>query len=419
MKKVFKQVVVTGLTLAMVIGGSTAAFADNNKGKGNDNDRDRYEQNVKGNNGKDSKGKDTGSKIINNGTINIFNFYDMQGADVEWAIKNITSLSSKGIFQGYEDGSFKPRNTISRVEAITAAVRLLGLEEQAKSQAEMSTKLNFKDADKIPAWAVGYVAVALEHDLFGETETTVQPDKPADRLWATTLLVKALKLDGEAKAKMNTQLQFKDAKEIPAGSVGYVAVAVEKGLIDGFENNTFRPNVPVTRAQMAALVDRADQQTPNFEKDAVKGSVTAVNGNVLNVTKKDGTTTQVLLDAGAWVFTGGARVPLTEVTVGDEITVKLVSNTNIAFYVDITKQGTTTPNVTFTEDGKLNTLVYEGQKIKLISITQDVYGSTTGTTKVYEVDPSYTIIGNAANLITGQNVQLKGVNNKVTSIEVK
>ena len=69
-------------------------------------------------------------------------------------------------------------------------------------------------------------------------------------MWATTLLVKALKLDAEAKAKINTKLTFTDADEIPAGSVGYVAVALEKGLIKGFENNTFRPNAPVTRAQL-------------------------------------------------------------------------------------------------------------------------------------------------------------------------
>ncbi len=35
-------------------------------------------------------------------------------------------------------------------------------------------------------------------------------------LWATTLLVKALKLEAEAKAKMNTTLTFKDAKQNPS-----------------------------------------------------------------------------------------------------------------------------------------------------------------------------------------------------------
>ena len=138
----------------------------------------------------------------------------------------------------------------------------MGLREQAESAAEMSTKLNFKDADKIPAWAVGYVAVALENDLFTESDDAVQPKKEADRLWATTLLVKALKLNAEAKAKMNTTLTFKDAKQIPAGSVGYVESSDRKGLVDGFEDNTFRPNQPVTRAQLAALLDRTGNQLP-------------------------------------------------------------------------------------------------------------------------------------------------------------
>lgn len=420
MKKVFKQVMITGMALAMVVGGSTAAFADNDKGKGNDNDRDRYEKSWNGSSNGNANG---GIKFENKGQINIIvNFNDMNGADVEWAIKNIASLSAKRIFQGYEDGSFKPRNTISRVEAITAAVRLLGLEAQAQSQTEMSTKLNFKDADKIPSWAVGYVSVALENDLFGESETMVQPDKPADRLWATTLLVKALKLDAEAKAKMNTQLQFKDAKEIPAGSVGYVAVAVEKGLIDGFENNTFRPNTPVTRAQMAALVDRADQQTPDFEKDAVKGTISAVNGSVLTITKKDNTSTQVLLDATAWVFSGGVKVLPTEITVGDEVTVKLVANTNVAFYVDITKSGAVVNNLQI--DGKLYSYTRSTQgKINQISVTHVVYGTnnTASTvTSVFPVAENYVLTpNNEALLVQNQNIQVKGVNNVVNSIEFK
>ncbi len=408
MKRVFKQVAITGMALAMVVGGASSAFADG-KGKGNDRDRDDNKDNKKGND----------YKVVNNGTINIaIHFHDMVGGDVEWAIKNIASLASKRVFEGYEDGTFKPRNNISRVEAITAAVRLMGLREQAESQAEKDTVLNFKDADKIPSWAVGYVAVALENDLFNETENMVQPDKPADRLWATTLLIKALKLEGEAKAKMNTQLTFKDAKEIPAGSVGYVAVAVEKGLIDGFENNTFRPNAPVTRAQLAALLDRTGEQMPDYDKDTVRGTVsTIVNSNVINITK-DGVSTPIVLDPGAFVFKDGARVTAADIKVGDEVKVKLYNN--IGIFVEITKSGTTNPGATtFTVDGKLYSLTYSGDKISKIGVTQTVYGSTTPQLNVYDVSPTYTITGNAALLVQNQNVQLKGANALVTSIEVK
>ena len=83
------------------------------------------------------------------GNIQIrINFDDLKGA--QWAMRYIASLASKQVFEGYEDGTFKPDKSVSRIEAITAAVRLMGLREQAESATEMATKLNFKDADKIP-----------------------------------------------------------------------------------------------------------------------------------------------------------------------------------------------------------------------------------------------------------------------------
>jgi hypothetical protein len=254
-----KKAVAAGLALTMILGSGTAAFA---KPNGNNHDRD--------------DDRDYQVKFHGNAKVNIIlNFNDMNGGDVDWAMRYIASLASKRVFEGYEDGTFKPRNTVTRIEAITAAVRLMGLRDKAESQAEMSTQLNFKDANKVPAWAVGYVAVAAENNLFAENDTMVQPNKPADRLWATTLLVKALKLDSEAQAKMNAHLSFKDADKIPAGSVGYVAVAVERGLVNGFEDNTFRPNAPVTRAQIAALLDRTGDQMPGSNNDATVGTVSS------------------------------------------------------------------------------------------------------------------------------------------------
>ena len=77
----------------------------------------------------------------------------------------------------------------------------MGLRDQAESDEEKATKLNFHDAANVPSWAVGYVTVALENDLFAESDTNVNPNQPADRLWATTLLVKALKLSGRSRSQ--------------------------------------------------------------------------------------------------------------------------------------------------------------------------------------------------------------------------
>jgi hypothetical protein len=387
-----KKVIVSGLALAMIVGGSTSAFADNGKGHGKNDDKGKTSANM---------------------NINVrLSFDDVKGGDVEWAIRNIASLASKRVFEGYEDGSFKPRNAISRIEAITAAVRLMGLRDQAESATKMATKLNFKDADKIPAWAVGYVAVALENDLFLESDDSVQPQKEADRLWATTLLVKALKLDAEAKTKMNTTLNFKDAKQIPAGSIGYVAVAIEKGLIEGFENNTFRPNQPVTRAQLAALLDRTGDQI--VDKDTVTGTVSAaVYNNTLSITKA-GTTTQLVLDPNAFIYRSGVKVAASALQIGDEVKVR--SYNNLVIFVEVTK--TAAANTNFDVTGVLNgTTVNTSGQIATISITQNVYGANQTT--LYNVSPTVAITGNLALLVQGHVVELKGQNQLVSAIDIK
>ncbi|MCC2686630.1 MAG: S-layer protein, partial [Paenibacillaceae bacterium] len=315
-----KKLLASTLTLALVMGGGTTVFAKDGRGVGNPFSNSKIHQ---------DNGKHLGQLK--------WHFNDMDGNDFAWALRYIVDLASRGVFQGYPDGTFQPQGTVSRIEAITAAVRLMGLESEAQSSAEMQTKLNFKDAGQIPSWAVGYVAVALENDLFGETETSVHPNQPADRLWATTLLVKALKLQSEAEANMNASLPFTDANKIPAGSVGYVKVAVDRGLINGFEDNTFRPNQSVTRAQIAALMDRAGDQMPGSADGLVNGTVTApVTNNVLTITS-NGQTNNLTLDPNAFIFRGGVRVNASALQAGDNVRTRAYNNT--VYYVEVIGSG--------------------------------------------------------------------------------
>ncbi|OPH60243.1 S-layer protein [Paenibacillus ferrarius] len=400
-KNLLKKAVATGLVLTMVMGGASAAFA-----KGND--RDDHGKNNNNNNSKTNYNQNVDVK----GNIQIrINFDDLKSA--QWAMRYIASLASKRVFEGYEDGTFKPDNTVSRIEAITAAVRLMGLRELAESPAEMQTKLNFKDADKIPSWAVGYVAVALENDLFTENDDSVQPQKEADRLWATTLLVKALKLESEAKARMNSTLTFKDAKQIPAGSVGYVKEAIEKGLVDGFEDNTFRPGQSVTRAQLAALLDRTGNQLPE-DQNSSTGTVNAVvYNNVLSVTKA-GVATQYVLHPDAFILRNGVKVAASALQVGDEVKVRTFNNTVV--FLEVTKMGQV--NQTFDLLGTLTATTVNTQgKITTISITQNING--VNQTATYNVSANVALTGNLGSFTQGHLIQLKGQNQEVTSIDVK
>ncbi|MCP1312237.1 S-layer homology domain-containing protein [Paenibacillus tyrfis] len=408
MSKAFKKTVISGLTMAMVLGGSTAAFADG-KGKGHDKDRDN---------------RDTIEKKVNfdkDVNINIkLTFDDLKGKDVEWAQRYIASLASKRVFEGYEDGTFQPRKTISRIEAITAAVRLMGLRDQAESADAKAANLNFKDADKLKQkypWATGYVSVALQNDLFAETDDMIQPEKEADRLWATTLLVKAMKLQNEAKAKMNAKLPFRDADKISAGSVGYVAVAIEKNLIDGYEDNTFRPNKPVTRAELAALLDRTGSQLPDHA--SVKGTVTgALNNNLLPVKSQNNEVLNVELDSNVFVFRNGSRVAFGDLRTGDQVLIRTYGGK--AIYVEVLNTTSDPQQQTdFTVTGTLNSYTLNSKGgLANITINQNVNGGGVQSA-VYGVAPEVYISGDVSQLTAGRALELRGKNQLVHTIIIR
>lgn len=212
-----------------------------------------------------AKGTVTTTQTANGRTQIILEFKDAKEA--EWALEYIAKMQSMTILRGYEDGTFRPNQPVNRIEAIVTAVRLMGLEDEAKEKS-LDTKINFKDAkllDQKYSWAKGYVIVALENGLFDSTEDQLQPDKPASRLWVSSLLVRALGLEKEALAAMTAELDFKDIKAIPAGSIGYVKVAVDREIVTGYPDQTFQPNKNVTRAEMAALLDRTND---NLLKDS-------------------------------------------------------------------------------------------------------------------------------------------------------
>jgi hypothetical protein len=215
--------------------------------------------------------------------------------EAPWAKGYIGKMKAKNVIQGYGDGTFRPNDPVTRIEAIVMAVRLMDLDEEAKAKSTSEIELHFKDEDKIPSWGKGHVIVALENGLFNSTEEKIQPNTPASRLWVVNLLVRALDLEDEALSQMTEVPDFKDADQIPAGSVGYVNVAIEHGLINGYGDNTFKPHKNVTRGEMAAFLDRTNDGL--LEQDGaitVLGTVTDISfeNSVTNaVYNTDGTIT--------------------------------------------------------------------------------------------------------------------------------
>ncbi|OUM95416.1 MAG: S-layer protein [Thermobacillus sp. ZCTH02-B1] len=403
----WRKIAISALAILMLFGGAASAFADG-KGKGP----------AKGGKGEERRHevKKQPDRVGPNEVVIRLQFKDED--ELKWALIPIMRLASKGVFTGYEDGTFKPHRTVTRIEALTAAVRLMGLRDQAESEEEMRTQLQFKDADKLYKkypWAVGYVAVAVENGLFSETEDKVHPDKPADRLWATILLVKALGLDKEAKAKHNTSLPFRDAKSIPAGSVGYVALAVEKGLITGYQDGTFRPNRPVTRAELAALLDRTDSHLPDNRDDrTVTGVVKTVTSGTIVVTRPDNTDVVLPIAANAFIFRNGAKADVSALRPGDQVFVLTAGGE--AVFIEVTKSAP--QSNAFTDAGVVNSVTLNGQgRLATISLTKQTDGGTLAV--IYNVSQDVQIVGDASLLTVGRYVEVSGTNSTVTKIVIK
>jgi len=399
-KSMMKKAVISSMALMLLAGGTTSAFAD---AKGNGNKHNKRD---------DDKKQEEKHKAV-------WNFKDEK--EMAWAIEYIMRLASKGIFTGYEDGTFKPNQTISRIETLVAAVRLMGLRDQAETEAAINQDLHFKDAKQIEqkyAWATGYIAVALENDLFFETDTEVKPADNATRLWSTILLVKALKLEDEAKKLNNTKLDFADANQIPAGSVGYVKLALDKGIITGYVdkkgNKTFRPNQPVSRAELAALLDRTDSQLPDTDAQAITGVLKgAVANGAVTVVKSGNVEQTIALDANVFIFKDGKKSAASTLAAGDEVLIRTFQGRVV--FIEVTKSAPIA--VGFQELGTIHSLGHNDQgKINSISVTR-VDGSQT-VIFIKDVASDVTITGDVSKLKVGQAVIIKGQDNLVKSIDI-
>lgn len=109
---------------------------------------------------------------------------------------------------------------------------------------------------------------------------TFAPNKPVSRAEWVLLLIRALGLEATNEAATFPDLKGRDKESMEA-----IAAALQAGIVNGFEDGSFRPDQEVTRAQMAVMLARAlklsagtvpsgalfadDQSLPAWARDSV------------------------------------------------------------------------------------------------------------------------------------------------------
>ena len=165
-----------------------------------------------------------------------------------WAFGYIADLSERNVINGYEDGSFKPEHTVTRAEWSKIMTEAAGI-------VSADSKLYYTDVDG--HWALKYINAARGY-VTSYSDGTFRPDQAITREDVTVALVR-LKGYSTADVDYSYIADFKDVDSLSNFAKVFVAVAVEKGLISGYEDKTFRGQGTLTRAEAATLLYRAFQ----------------------------------------------------------------------------------------------------------------------------------------------------------------
>jgi N-acetylmuramoyl-L-alanine amidase len=113
-------------------------------------------------------------------------------------------------------------------------------------------EMNKNFADSKGHWAQSYIdLLANKLVIDGVTDTTFEPERSITRAEFAALVVRSLGLEQKSGSA-----QFKDVSSSDWFS-GVVSAAVYAKIIDGYEDNTFRPNQSINREELAAMVVRA------------------------------------------------------------------------------------------------------------------------------------------------------------------
>jgi len=155
---------------------------------------------------------------------------------------------------GYEDGTVRPGANITRAEVATIFFRLLTDETRESYWSQSS---GFTDVAS-GAWYNNAVSTLTRAGILdGYEDGSFRPNASITRAEFTKIAVSFFKHAGGASSN-----PFNDVPD-SAWYAEFVKAAAELGLIDGYEDGTFRPNAPITRAEACTIVNRTLGRAPD------------------------------------------------------------------------------------------------------------------------------------------------------------
>lgn len=162
-----------------------------------------------------------------------------------WAANYIQQAVERGLVKGYEDGSFKPNQSLTRAQAVSILVRALELETDKKNP--------FTDTKNYAKETQSEIAAAYHHGLIKLQDGKFNPSEKVTRSQMALLFYRAYEIQHGNKYKGQANAPFADMKNYDAEAKEAVDMLYALQMASG-ENGKYMPGASTTRAQATKML---------------------------------------------------------------------------------------------------------------------------------------------------------------------
>lgn len=227
-------------------------------------------------------------------------FTDVSRSD--WYYQFVDYVTSKGYFNGVADKTFAPADNMTRAMFVTVLFRFHGAKGDRSQSAFTDVAPGEWYTDAINWAAANRIVDGVGNGKFA-------PNDPITRAQMCTMIERYLDLYRKAwkvtLPETGSVSVMVDESAIPAWALAAVKQCQRHGLVNGFEDGTFRPNELSTRAQVAAVIYRMSYLVQNAKPDNTPSVNPPVNPPVTAYTYA------LYFDANGGTLIGASPVSMT------------------------------------------------------------------------------------------------------------